>query len=111
VSVRFKSGEQTHDSEVCMSGLNLLGHAQMIELEIGSRCGGHGVCGADRVVVDFNNQKRLNPPNEVERSHLSAEEISNGMRLACQAFPNRDGDEIWVGVSKAPSQSERGSPF
>ncbi len=43
-------------------------------------CGGEGVCGKCRVIV----LEGTPPPNEVERDNLSAEELSRGVRLACQ---------------------------
>lgn len=76
----------------CYRNLNLLAHAQIEELDIGSQCGGHGVCGGDRVQVSSN--EPLSPLSEAERKHLSAEEISAGWRLACQCYPSRDGQVI-----------------
>jgi len=43
-------------------------------------CGGEGVCGKCRVIV----LEGAPPPNDVERDNLSAEELSRGVRLACQ---------------------------
>lgn len=77
--------------------LNLLGHAQMEELDIGSRCGGHGVCGGDRIKVSAK-AGEISPPTEIERKHLSAAELREGWRLGCQCFPERDGAEIRVEV-------------
>lgn len=70
--------------------LNLLAHAQTIELELGSRCGGHGKCGGDRIRISTLNQGALNLSaiTESERIHLSSEELSSGIRLACQCFPD-----------------------
>jgi ferredoxin len=69
--------------------LNLLAHAQLEELSIGSRCGGHGKCGGDRVrVTDPSLRHTLSPPTEAERRLLGTEEIHRGWRLACQAFPD-----------------------
>ena len=67
--------------------LNILAHAQTIELEIGSRCGGHGVCGGDRIRVW--GAVPLSEITEAERRHLSTDELAKGYRLACQCFPNR----------------------
>ncbi len=87
VGSKFDSGE-------CLRGLNLLGHAQWIELDLGSTCGGHGKCGLDRIFLNAQDQAKVNPVTEIEKNHLTAEEIAKGYRLACQTFPNRDGDEI-----------------
>lgn len=82
---------ETHDSGFCDRNLNLLAHAQAIELDIGSRCGGHGVCGGDRVRIPPENRDRMSPVTEDEKRHLSQAEIDSGLRLACQCFPERSG--------------------
>lgn len=107
VCFRFKnkspSGERTVDTGICSRNLNLLAHAQMIELEIGSECGGHGVCGRDRVrplaVPGAETAGLLSPVTDEERSHLSANELAQGWRLACQCFPERDDLTIDVNLS------------
>jgi ferredoxin len=98
MSIIFSRGKQQWDAEICMQGLNVLGHAQMIELFIGSECGGHGKCGKDRVYIDPQDQSLVNPPTALERAHLSAEQISSGMRLACQCFPSKDGISLRVSL-------------
>ncbi len=100
MSIQFIFEEGEADSETCMRGLNILGHAQLIELNIGSRCGGHGKCGADRIVLCKKDQDQVNPPTEIERIQLGGELISQGVRLACQCFPNSDGLKITVGVGE-----------
>ena len=79
------STNEEADSGFCERNLNLLAHAQAIELDIGSLCGGHGVCGGDRVKVISTSQ--LSPVTEAEKKHLAPHEISEGWRLACQCFP------------------------
>jgi len=91
MSVKFLRKTEIFDSEVCWQGLNLLGHAQMIELFLGSKCGGHGECGADRIRLCPDDQKKVNPPNAIEREFLSEAELTSGLRIACQCFPNEDG--------------------
>jgi ferredoxin len=73
--------------DFCEPQLNLLAHAQAIELDIGSRCGGHGVCGGDRVRVTPLTDGALSPVSEAERTHLSEADLASGIRLACQCFP------------------------
>jgi len=85
MTIRF--GDQ--DSGLCETQLNLLAHAQCIELDIGSRCGGHGVCGGDRVRIPAEHQGAFSPVTEKERQHLSARELQDGWRLACQCWPDR----------------------
>ena len=106
VSVVFVRGGAEFDSEICLRGLNLLAHAQMIELPTGSRCGGHGKCGADRVILDPDSLNSVNPPSPIERHQLSPDELARGMRLACQTFPSADGLRIratieWTGEQQS----------
>ncbi|OHB85386.1 MAG: hypothetical protein A2V98_13940 [Planctomycetes bacterium RBG_16_64_12] len=44
-------------------------------------CGGEGVCGKCRVVV----RRGACEPNEVEKSAISADDLKQGVRLACQS--------------------------
>ncbi len=77
--------------------LNLLAHAQSIDLEIGSRCGGHGRCGGDRIRILSNSlENSLSPITDAEREHLTSAELKLGFRLACQCFPNDAGARIRV---------------
>lgn len=82
------------NSVPCYRSLNLLAHAQMEELNIGSQCGGHGICGKDRIKVKSN--EPLSPITQIELKHLSKEEIEAGYRLGCQAFPSSDHQEIQI---------------
>lgn len=75
--------------------LNILGHAQLEERDIGSRCGGHGICGGDRVQLLEGDPKLLSGITAEERKHLSEEELGAGFRLACQCFPNSK-DSVFV---------------
>jgi ferredoxin len=79
----------------CMRSLNILGHAQVEEIELGSRCGGYGECGGDKVRIT-GGREFLTPVTAAEREHLTAEELQNGMRLGCQCFPISDGVEVRV---------------
>lgn len=80
--------------DFCEPNLNILAHAQAIELGIGSRCGGHGKCGGDRVKALGNSAEWLSPVTDDERKHLSAAEIDSGIRLGCQCFPENPDAEI-----------------
>jgi ferredoxin len=93
------------DSEICHPGLNLLGHAQMIELGLGSECGGHGKCGRDRVLLEASELDQVNAPTAIERAHLKPEELKAGYRLACQCFPNAEGLSLSVKVLAPPADS------
>lgn len=84
----FKSGQLIAQTDFIEPNLNLLAHAQAIELEIGSRCGGHGKCGGDRVRILPESHVELSPVTEEEQERLMPSLLSKGYRLACQCFPN-----------------------
>jgi ferredoxin len=92
MSICFTSlkDQKVHDTDLCERNLNLLAHAQCIELEIGSRCGGFGECGGDRIKIDPAQAHLFSPITGSEREHLSEEEIKEGWRLACQCFPQEN---------------------
>jgi len=86
----FVRSEGSFEVDFCEPQLNLLAHAQAIELDVGSRCGGHGICGGDRVKIDLSVEARevhLSRVTADEREHLTDEELHEGWRLACQCFP------------------------
>lgn len=77
--------------------LNLLAHAQIAELSIGSLCGGKGICGGDKVKIQITTPKYdLSEVTNAERQHLSHSELQSGFRLACQCFPNNKTDHIVI---------------
>src|SRR4051794_32196086 len=86
-----KPGETASDAGFCERNLNLLAHAQAIELDIGSLCGGHGVCGGDRLRFAPGDRLQLSPVTGAEREHLSPAELAEGWRLGCQCFPEKSG--------------------
>lgn len=63
-------------------GLTLLDAARTAGVEIVSICGGIGVCGECRVRLA---DGQLSPPTPTEETELSARELAEGLRLACQA--------------------------
>jgi ferredoxin len=101
MSIRFsKPDGRTHDSELCDHNLNLLAHAQLIELDLGSECGGHGICGKDRVKLPPDagpGEPIVSAVTEEERHHLTEAELLQGWRLACQCWPEKDGCSLTVG--------------
>ena len=98
MSIQFKKNGVLFDSGECSRNLNFLAHAQMIELEIGSRCGGYGECGGDKIRLTVEDLKKVNPPTTEEREHLTDQELSSGVRLACQCFPDEDLMDFVVSV-------------
>jgi ferredoxin len=99
--IEFKSLRSAPDSRAnsisveCYRNLNLLAHAQMEELDIGSRCGGFGDCGGDRVRIK-SGAEVLSPITDAEREHLTSQELDQGFRLACQCFPERDAVDVQI---------------
>ena len=81
--------------------LNFLAHAQIAECDLGSKCGGHGICGADRIRFSKASgaQPPVSPVTETEARHLTAPEIAQGLRLGCQCFPEdpKSNYEVHVG--------------
>ncbi len=81
----------------CYRNLNLLAHAQLEEVEIGSRCGGHGICGGDKIHIN-GKPGEISAVTDIERSHLTSDEINSGWRLGCQCWPNQDDLDFEVSV-------------
>lgn len=94
MAVKFHLNYQTHSTD-CYRELNLLAHAQLEELDIGSRCGGHGICGGDKIKVEAE-PGDLSPITDPEKTHLTPEMIQKGWRLACQCWPSKNHLEIQV---------------
>lgn len=65
-------------------GADLLTAAQRAGVDLVAACGGVGICGTCRIRLLGG---ELNPPTGNEREHLSADELLQGYRLACQAQP------------------------
>lgn len=98
MSIRFVNRTSANEFETghCFQALNLLAHAQLIELSLGSQCGGKARCGKDRVWIAETDRKQLNSPHPSERALLGDEAVDSGWRLACQAFPSRDDLDLTV---------------
>ena len=96
MSVKFIHHENEMDTGECIRELNLLAHAQLIELDIGSQCGGHGKCGKDKIRLNLDDQKKINPPTAIEMHQLTQIEIAEGVRLACQCFPHESQQEMSI---------------
>ena len=98
MSIRFSKNQQILDTEACEINLNILAHAQLIELDIGSICGGHGHCGKDRILIQVKDQTHLSPITEKERKFLTQDELSKGYRLACQCYPEKENLNILCNI-------------
>ena len=64
-----------------------------LRISIRSICGGLGTCGKCKILIQ-NGLKHLNPPTKSELKFLSAEDIKNGYRLACQTKLNQKNISI-----------------
>lgn len=93
VEFHFKKEKKTVP---CYRSLNLLAHAQIENISLGSQCGGHGVCGKDQIQIDPQKKYLFSPPSMRELHHLGEEKIKQGWRLACQCFPAEDQLEIII---------------
>jgi uncharacterized 2Fe-2S/4Fe-4S cluster protein (DUF4445 family) len=72
---------------------NLLKIAQKVGIGIDSTCGGRGTCGKCRVIVRLGNEF-LSSVSNLEKKHLSEEEIKKGYRLACLTIIIKKGKII-----------------
>lgn len=70
--------------------LNSSGHGQ------NAPCGGRGICGKCRMRA----QGALSAPNKTELGLLSAEELQNGVRMACMTLLEGDA-QVWLAEEKA----------
>ena len=63
-------------------GVSLLSCAQKAGIDLNAVCAGNGTCGMCKLYVMDGDTSEI---TEIERSHLNANELNKGMRLACQA--------------------------
>ena len=68
-------------------GVTLLEAARRSGVELASTCGGDGTCGCCRVRVA---RGEVSPSGVTERAELTGEELTAGMRLACQTRATGD---------------------
>jgi ferredoxin len=69
--------------------ISLLNNLRILDIDIGSMCGGRGNCGTCRVQV-LEGERFLLHPNDIERFRLSEVEINQNWRLACQLYSIKD---------------------
>jgi ferredoxin len=79
------------------SQLNILAHAQILELDLMSRCGGQAACGTCRVILKSGELSKIRE----EEKKLLTKIKKEGIRLACQAFP--ESEEVIVEVPNKES--------
>jgi len=81
-------------------GKSILEHMQKIGgVEIGSECGGKGICGMDIIRVE-KSIEYLNDLTESEKKFLRKGKLKPGQRLACQAKVTNNKKDIKVFISK-----------
>jgi uncharacterized 2Fe-2S/4Fe-4S cluster protein (DUF4445 family) len=71
----------------CPAGQSLLESARQLNVDIVSICGGVGSCGQCKVQVIAG---QVTPRTSDEEAELSARELEQGYRLACQVYPLGD---------------------
>ncbi len=71
----------------CPAGQSLLESARQLNVDIVSICGGVGSCGQCKVQVIAG---QVTPRTSDEEAELSARELEQGCRLACQVYPLGD---------------------
>jgi uncharacterized 2Fe-2S/4Fe-4S cluster protein (DUF4445 family) len=79
-----------HDEEECLTvipGLSLKDMLEQTRFRVKARCSGNRACGLCRVKI---NSGRLNEPTGNERVYLESNLLEQGMRLACQVYPEED---------------------
>lgn len=80
-SKTFKVKFLPHEREITVKeGENLIQAAMNAGVHINASCGGEGVCGKCRVLIENGNVK------EGITEKLSKEDVENGYRLACRSF-------------------------
>lgn len=62
--------------------------AQRVKISLNADCGGRGTCGKCRIIIK--EQANASRVTDVEKTHLTTEELSIGYRLACEAIVHGD---------------------
>jgi len=66
----------------CPSGVQISAFLRDMKIHIPTPCGGRGNCGKCKIRV----VKGSLPVMQMDKVHLTQEELESGMRLACQAM-------------------------
>lgn len=86
------------------TGSSLKSILDQTRLRVRSACRGYGACGLCKIRV---NTQEVNQLSASESMHLSKEEISNNIRLACQVYPKKDMEVEIINI--APKSKWRSS--
>ncbi|MFB6183406.1 MAG: ASKHA domain-containing protein [Haloarculaceae archaeon] len=71
-------------------GTTLLEGANDLGLSIESLCGGEGLCGTCKVIID-EGEEHLTPPTQADERVLSDSQLEDGYRLSCRCAVQDDG--------------------
>jgi uncharacterized 2Fe-2S/4Fe-4S cluster protein (DUF4445 family) len=96
IKVHFKSENVTVDA---MRGENLLDVARKAGVGIAASCGGDGVCGTCKVIIDRGEVEGL------PAAQLCSEDIDSGVRLACQCRVMSDLEVTVVPEARVPASA------
>ncbi|MDH4127294.1 MAG: 2Fe-2S iron-sulfur cluster-binding protein [Spirochaetota bacterium] len=69
--------------------ISLLNNFNILQVPIGSKCGGRGNCGTCKFKL-IEGHKFVTPINKTEKFRLTKEELNEGWRLSCQTHAIRD---------------------
>ena len=72
---------------LCRSDEALVELTRALGVDLISVCGGHGHCGRCRVRIVSG---AVTEPSQAEREQLTADELTQGLRLACRTWPRGD---------------------
>lgn len=78
------------------NSINALDAVRQAGINLSAVCGGEGTCG--KCVIQINSDSDTYPPCDVDKKHLSAEQLSSGYRLACMTTLNKDS-KIYIPAS------------
>ncbi len=99
-SIRFQPWGKEGDVG---QGSTLLEAAQDIGISIESLCGGEGLCGTCKIIVD-DGVECLSEPTQADEMLLSDSQLESGYRLSCRSTVREPGCSIEVTV---PSSSQK----
>lgn len=72
------------------SAVTLFNNLAMNGVMVYNECGGKGRCGKCKVRLLTEQDKRIKKVNDIEKKHLTQEQIEQGWRLSCQVYAIKD---------------------
>jgi len=84
-------------------GQTLLDAAQNLGISIESLCGGEGLCGTCKVIID-DGADCLTAPSQADEQLFTDSELAAGYRLSCRAAPDMSDGSVQITV---PSSSQK----